>query len=93
MRWDIFLWLYALLARDGHVALDEPALDVLALVPRYLAAIRYWQDEDSGHWEETRKISASSIGTVVAASRRSRCLFAIGPTRCALSSSMPALSR
>jgi phosphorylase kinase alpha/beta subunit len=61
-----FLWLYASLARSGHVATDESALDVLALFPRYFQAIRYWQDEDSGHWEETRKISASSIGTVVA---------------------------
>lgn len=61
-----FLWLYASLARDGHVALDESALAVLALFLRYLEAIRFWQDEDSGHWEETRKISASSIGTVIA---------------------------
>lgn len=61
-----FLWLYASLARDGHLALDESSLDVLALFPRYLEAIRFWQDEDSGHWEETRKISASSIGTVIA---------------------------
>ena len=34
--------------------------------PEYFDAIRYWEDEDSGHWEETRKITASSIGTVVA---------------------------
>jgi phosphorylase kinase alpha/beta subunit len=61
-----FLWLYARLARDGHVALDDPDLEVLALFPRYFEAIKYWQDEDSGHWEETRKVSASSIGAVVA---------------------------
>src|SRR5262245_12346671 len=60
-----FLWLYASLARDGHVALDRQAVEVLVLFARYLHAITYWQDEDSGHWEETRKVSASSIGTVV----------------------------
>jgi phosphorylase kinase alpha/beta subunit len=31
-----------------------------------LAAIQYWKDKDSGHWEEVRKVSASSIGVVVA---------------------------
>jgi phosphorylase kinase alpha/beta subunit len=41
-------------------------VETLALFPLYFRAITYWQDEDSGHWEETRKISASSIGTVVA---------------------------
>lgn len=61
-----FLWLYAQLAERRHVALDEPAVATLALFPRYFEAIRFWQDEDSGHWEEARKISASSIGTVVA---------------------------
>jgi len=61
-----FLWLYATLACGGHVALDEPAVSTLSLFPRYFEAIRFWQDEDSGHWEEARKISASSIGAVVA---------------------------
>jgi phosphorylase kinase alpha/beta subunit len=61
-----FLWLYAHLALDGHVDHGERAASVLALFPRYFEAIRFWQDEDSGHWEEVRKVSASSIGTVVA---------------------------
>lgn len=58
-----FLWFYTQLAHDGHV---NPHEEILALFPRYFAAIRYWEDEDSGHWEEARKISASSIGVVVA---------------------------
>ena len=74
-----FLWLYASLARAGHVALDESALDVLGLFLRYLEAIRFWQDEDSGHWEETRKISASSIGTVTAGLEAVAAPFVIGP--------------
>lgn len=61
-----FLWLYSRLAACGDVALDEPALSTLSLFPRYFEALPFWEDEDSGHWEETRKVSASSIGTVVA---------------------------
>ena len=40
---------------------------LLSLFARYFEKIRYWQDEDSGHWEEARKIEASSIGVVVGA--------------------------
>ena len=61
-----FLWFYCLLARDGWLNVSESDVKTLALFPLYFRAIAYWQDEDSGHWEETRKISASSIGTVVA---------------------------
>ncbi|HXH40427.1 MAG TPA: glycoside hydrolase family 15 protein [Thermoanaerobaculia bacterium] len=61
-----FLWLYARLAGTGDVPLDTNAVTLLALFPSYFRAIRYWEDEDSGHWEETRKVSASSIGTVIA---------------------------
>ncbi len=61
-----FLWLYSTLAGHGHVPLNDQAISILALFPRYFDAVRFWQDEDSGHWEENRKISASSIGVVVA---------------------------
>ncbi|AFZ42480.1 hypothetical protein PCC7418_0243 [Halothece sp. PCC 7418] len=64
-----FLWFYCLLARDGWLKVSESDVETLALFPLYFRAIAYWQDEDSGHWEETRKISASSIGTVVAGLR------------------------
>jgi hypothetical protein len=60
------LWLCSKLAAAGAIELDRPVTEMLALFPRYFAAIRYWEDEDSGHWEETRKREASSIGTVVA---------------------------
>jgi len=39
---------------------------LLWVMTRYFEKIEFWQDEDSGHWEEQRKISASSIGVVVA---------------------------
>lgn len=63
------LWLLCKLLRSGDLAPDQDVQQVLGLLVRYLHAIRYWQDEDSGHWEETRKIEASSIGAVVAGLR------------------------
>lgn len=61
-----FLCFYCELARVGIIQPQAEELKVLALFPLYFQAIRYWEDEDSGHWEEVRKIEASSIGTVVA---------------------------
>jgi len=61
-----FLWLSSTLAVIGALKPDAEAVAVLTRLVRYFHAIRYWQDEDSGHWEEQRKVSASSIGTVVA---------------------------
>ena len=52
--------------RERALTPDANAVSVLTRLVRYFAAIRFWQDEDSGHWEEQRKVSASSIGTVVA---------------------------
>jgi len=60
------LWLCAKLAIAKTMPLDEQGARTLGLFPRYFQAIHYWQDEDSGHWEEVRKREASSIGTVVA---------------------------
>ncbi|MFM6062037.1 MAG: glycoside hydrolase family 15 protein [Microcystis panniformis] len=64
-----FLWFYCRLAREKYVQLSPDCLETIALFPLYFQAISYWQDEDSGHWEETRKIEASSIGVVVAGLR------------------------
>jgi len=62
-----FLWLYCKLARAHHVLIQPQQLEILGLFPLFFQTIRYWEDEDSGHWEEARKIEASSIGAVVAA--------------------------
>ena len=62
-----FLWMFCKLANEAAVSPDAEERNMLALFARFFEAIRYWQDEDSGHWEEARKISASSIGVVVAA--------------------------
>jgi len=61
-----FLWLCARLAMADPVAFEPADGQTLARLVRYCRAIEFWRDEDSGHWEETRKISASSIGVVVA---------------------------
>jgi phosphorylase kinase alpha/beta subunit len=58
-----FLWIYCRAAHNGRLAPDPSLLTLFAL---YFKVIRYWEDEDSGHWEERRKIEASSIGAVVA---------------------------
>ena len=74
-----FLWLFCRLARDG--AVEEVSIEqteLLAIFVDYFQAIRFWEDEDSGHWEEARKISASSIGVVVGALRELDNLLARG---------------
>ena len=64
--WGYFLWFVCKLAREKLLELRAEDLEILALFPFYFQAIKYWQDEDSGHWEEERKIAASSIATVIA---------------------------
>jgi hypothetical protein len=63
------VWLACRLMRSGSFQPDQEQLTTLADLVHYLAKIEYWQDADSGHWEEARKIEASSIGPVVAALR------------------------
>ena len=68
------------LVRAGSFSADQADLDVLARFPLYFKAIAYWRDEDSGHWEETRKVSASSIGVVVAGLRELKQLILESPS-------------
>lgn len=60
------VWLSTTMALAGDFELNPDRLEVVSLIIRYLGYIEYWQDEDNGHWEETKKIEASSIGPVVA---------------------------
>jgi phosphorylase kinase alpha/beta subunit len=60
------LFLVARLAREGAYALGPDDVEVLRRFPAYFEAIAFWQDADSGHWEEARKVESSSIGAVVA---------------------------
>ncbi|MGH6842169.1 MAG: glycoside hydrolase family 15 protein [Methylocella sp.] len=60
-----FVWLFCKLAITKTVTLSRDDLELLAAFVAYFRAIRFWEDEDSGHWEEIRKVSASSIGVVI----------------------------
>lgn len=44
---------------------DNTDVEILNLIFKYLEAIEYWHDADSGIWEEQEEIRASSIGAVV----------------------------
>lgn len=70
-----FLWFYCRLIGDRLLQPSPEELEILSLFLLYFEAIAYWQDEDSGHWEENRKISASSIGVVVASLQGFKKLF------------------
>ena len=80
-----FLWMYCTLASENIVKPSRNDVEMLTFFPLYFEAIRYWADEDSGHWEETRKIEASSIGAVVAGLAKLRGFLSEGRARAALS--------
>ena len=63
------LWMAFKLANLGVYTFKSIDFKVFALFPFYFDSIRYWEDEDSGHWEEKPKVESSSIGVVVAALR------------------------
>ena len=75
-----FLWLYSTLVKEERITPNTEDLETLTLFPVYFQKIQYWQDEDSGHWEEDRKVSASSIGVVVAALKEFREFLVDKPT-------------
>lgn len=61
-----YVWFYSLLLIQGKLTPTRESLELLAAFVRYFEKIRFWEDADSGHWEEARKVEASSIGTAVA---------------------------
>jgi phosphorylase kinase alpha/beta subunit len=60
------LWFRFLLANTGVLPMSAQDYEIYAAFPAYFEAIEYWQDRDSGAWEEGRKINNSSVGAVVA---------------------------
>ncbi len=71
-----FLWFFCQLVIENALEPTAEEYSLLALFPLYFEAIQYWQDEDSGHWEESPKIEASSIGVVVTGLRAMREMLA-----------------
>ena len=67
-----WLWLTSKLAIAGELVLAAADVSVLVDLLRYWEKIKYWQDADSGHWEETRKVAMSSIGVAVGGLREFR---------------------
>ena len=66
------LWFYCTLVEEEIIAPTPADLEFLALFALHFNALPFWTDEDSGHWEETRKVSASSIGVATAGLRSMR---------------------
>jgi phosphorylase kinase alpha/beta subunit len=76
-----FLWFYCKLCNEGLIIPSQQNKKLLALFPLYFDTIQFWQDEDSGHWEEIRKISASSIGVATAALQEYKNFFIGQPVK------------
>ncbi|MFO1042513.1 MAG: glycoside hydrolase family 15 protein [Planctomycetaceae bacterium] len=71
-----FLWLASSHFRQNPKSpLTSDEWRVLLAIPHFFQTVQYWQDEDSGHWEEVRKVAASSIGAAVAGLREFRQLL------------------
>ena len=61
-----FLWLKCALIQRGALSVESADWALAAQLVRYWQVVEVWHDEDSGHWEEVRKIAASSIGCAMA---------------------------
>jgi glycosyl hydrolase family 15 len=60
------LWFRFRLANTKVLPMNPSDYDLYRIFPAYFAAIEYWQDPDSGAWEEGLKVNNSSVGTVLA---------------------------
>jgi len=70
------LWFRFLLANTGALPMSADDLEIYRHFPSYFEAIEYWQDRDSGAWEEGREVNNSSVGAVVAGLEQMREYFA-----------------
>jgi hypothetical protein len=69
------LWFGFILANEGSLPLTAQDNEVFRRFPDYFEAIEFWCDEDSGAWEEGRKVNNSSVGAVVAGLEEMRKYF------------------
>jgi hypothetical protein len=60
------LWFRYVLANTGALLISAADYEIYGVFPPYFGAVEYWQDRDSGAWEEGRKINNSSVRAVVA---------------------------
>lgn len=63
----LMMWVRLQLALEDNYPLDADECRIYGLLAKYFQAIEYWDDEDSGAWEEILKRNSSSVGIVVAA--------------------------
>ena len=62
------LYLIADCETSGHTVVEtDEERELVQLLINYVNAIEYWNDADSGIWEENQEVRASSIGAVVRA--------------------------
>ena len=73
------LWMVFKVANENRYSWNSIDHEVYPLFPLYFEAIEYWHDEDSGHWEEARKVQSSSIGVVVAALKEMKKFITLNP--------------
>jgi phosphorylase kinase alpha/beta subunit len=60
-----WLWFTCRLIVAEDLRLTAELAQTLGLLVRYFQAVEFWHDADSGHWEEVRKVAASSIGVAL----------------------------
>ena len=70
-----FVWFYCRLVSEGLIHPGPAEWAVLSDIAHFWQLVRFWEDEDSGHWEEHRKINASSIGPATAGLKEFRQLI------------------
>lgn len=62
------LYLIAECEVSGHQVVEtDEEKELVQILVNYVNAIEYWNDADSGIWEENQEVRASSIGSVVRA--------------------------
>ncbi len=52
--------------RKGSVIRNDAHRRIVNKLVLYLESIRYWEDDDSGMWEEDQELHASSVGACIA---------------------------
>lgn len=57
-----WLWIISKIWQRGLYSFSPEELELIQDMVMYLGKIKYWQDKDSGYWEEESDVRASSIG-------------------------------